>query len=123
MPRTAVHNGVAKLLTNIHKNGYRILYIAQSNSTALGTKEHLAKLSAGSDIKLPPGPVFQSPDSLIRAFGPARTDLFKAAALRYEMTCCTFSVTVHLYANYNAFYELNRLHCIHEIPSMALHNT
>lgn len=84
VPRTAVHNGVAKLLTNIHKNGYRILYIAQSTSTALGTKEHLAKVAAGSDIKLPPGPVFQSPDSLIRAFGAARTDLFKAAALRYR---------------------------------------
>ena len=81
-PRTAVHNGVAKLLTNIHGNGYHILYIAQSVSTALGTKEHLAKVAAGSDIKLPPGPVFQSPDSLIRAYGAARTDLFKAAALR-----------------------------------------
>ena len=81
-PRTAVHNGVAKLLTNIHGNGYHILYIAQSTSTALGTKEHLAKVAAGSDIKLPPGPVFQSPDSLIRAYGAARTDLFKAAALR-----------------------------------------
>lgn len=65
-PRTAVHNGVAKLLTNISRNGYRILYIAQSTNTALGTKEHLAKVAAGSDIKLPPGPVFQSPDSLIR---------------------------------------------------------
>jgi LNS2 (Lipin/Ned1/Smp2) len=82
-PRTAVHNGVAKLLTNIHNNGYRILYIAQSTSTALSTKEHLAKVGAGSDINLPPGPVFQSPDSLIKAFGAARTDLFKAAALRY----------------------------------------
>ena len=81
-PRTAVHNGVAKLLTNIHGNGYHILYIAQSTSTALSTKEHLAKVAAGSDIKLPPGPVFQSPDSLIRTYGAARTDLFKAAALR-----------------------------------------
>ena len=82
VPRTAVHSGVIKLLTNIHRNGYRILYIAQSISTTSGTKEHLAKIAAGSDIKLPPGPVFQSPDSLIRAFGPTRTDVFKAAALR-----------------------------------------
>lgn len=82
VPRTAVHNGVIKLLTNIHRNGYRILYIAQSISTTSGTREHLAKIAASSDIKLPPGPVFQSPDSLIRAFGPTRTDVFKAAALR-----------------------------------------
>lgn len=82
VPRTAVHKGVVKLLTNIHKNGYRILYIAQSISTTLSTKELLAKVAVTSDIKLPPGPVFQSPDSLIRAFGPTRTDLFKAAALR-----------------------------------------
>ena len=83
-PRSALHNGVAKLLTNIHKNGYHILYIAQSTSNALNTKDHLAKLSAGSSVKLPPGPVFQSPDSLIRAFGASRTDLFKTAALRYS---------------------------------------
>lgn len=81
-PRSALHNGVAKLLTNIHKNGYHILYIAQSTNNALNTKDHLAKLSASSGVKLPPGPLFQSPDSLIRAFGASRTDLFKTAALR-----------------------------------------
>jgi hypothetical protein len=88
--RTAVlHEGVAKLLNNIHRNGYRILYIAQTQTSssgataysALPTKEHLAKV-AGLDVKLPPGPVIKSPDSLVRAFGAERTDVFKAAALR-----------------------------------------
>ena len=33
------------------------------------------------------GPIFQSPDSLVRAFGAQRTDLFKAAALRGTRVC------------------------------------
>ena len=87
---SALHDGVVKLLNNIHKNGYRILYIAQTQTNSSGvaaystlsTKEHLAKVVAGLEGKLPPGPVIKSPDSLVRAFGAERTDVFKAAALR-----------------------------------------
>ena len=89
---SALHDGVIKLLNNIHKNGYRILYIAQTQTNSSGvagystlsTKEHLAKVVAGLEGKLPPGPVIKSPDSLVRAFGAERTDVFKAAALRYH---------------------------------------
>ena len=87
---SVLHDGVIKLLNNIQKNGYRILYIAQTQTNSSGaaaystlsTKEHLAKVVAGLEGKLPPGPVIKSPDSLVRAFGAERTDVFKAAALR-----------------------------------------
>ena len=45
-------------------------------------QDHLAKVGAGAECELPAGPVFQSPESLIRAFGTERTDIFKASALR-----------------------------------------
>lgn len=69
-----------QILNNISIQGYKILYIAQQ--TIVPTKEYLAKLVAGTGTTLPTGPIFQSPDSLVRAFGAERTDLFKAAALR-----------------------------------------
>ncbi len=71
---------MAHILTSIQNQGYHILYIAQhTNGT---TKDYLSKLTIGTNSTLPPGPIFQSPDSLVRAFGAERTDIFKAAALR-----------------------------------------
>jgi len=81
--RNAVHEGVTQLLNSIAKNGYNILYIAtKSLQQTTSTKDHLAKVGAGAESQLPPGPVFQSPESLLRAFGTERTDVFKASALR-----------------------------------------
>jgi hypothetical protein len=79
--KACIHDGVAKLLSNIHNHGYHILYITQ-NMTTISTKEQLAKVVQGTGSEIPPGPVFRSPESLIRVFGAGRTDLFKAAALR-----------------------------------------
>lgn len=80
--RSAAHDGVAQLLNNIHKNGYKILYIATKTlAQVMSTKDHLAKV-AGVDCNLPAGPIFQSPESLVRAFGEKRTDIFKRTALR-----------------------------------------
>jgi hypothetical protein len=96
--RSAIHSGVVSLLNNISKQGYHILYITNSTLNT-STKEYLAKVMAGAgsgSAKLPPGPIFQSPDSLVRAFGAERTDLFKAAALRGLKGLFT--------ANHNPFY-------------------
>ena len=81
--RQAAHDGVSQLLNNIYKNGYHILYIATNSQQKqmTYTRDHLMEVT-GSDCKLPLGPIFQSPESLIRAFGIERTDIFKAAALR-----------------------------------------
>jgi hypothetical protein len=73
-----------QLFHDIHKNGYKILYLANkpvSHSSA--TKTELVRMGGEqSSVKLPPGPVFLSPDTLIQSIDPSRPDLFKAAALR-----------------------------------------
>jgi hypothetical protein len=80
--KTVVHDGVPLLLRNIANNGYKLLYMAQRSTNA-------SELSTSSKVRLahihpdlPPGPIFHSPESLVRGFGAHRTDLFKAAALR-----------------------------------------
>jgi hypothetical protein len=87
--KTTVHSGVSKLLHSIIANGYKVLYIAQRKAFHTSSKLQLANITAAAGIlssnplsQLPAGPIFQSPESLMRGFGAERTDLFKAAALR-----------------------------------------
>jgi hypothetical protein len=76
-----------RLFAGLHKQGYRVIYIAQNSpgSTSpplLSSKEYLSSIKASTGECLPPGPIFKSPESLVRAFGASRTDVFKASALR-----------------------------------------
>jgi len=62
------HSGVADLYSNIHDNGYKIMYLsARAIGQSSSTKEYLQSVKQG-DICLPDGPVFLNPDSLIYAF-------------------------------------------------------
>ena len=73
---------MAQLLNDIKKNGYDIVYIATKPlQQTTFTKEHLVKV-VGADCNLPSGPIFQSPETLIRTFGTERTAIFKASVLR-----------------------------------------
>lgn len=81
----SVHDGVTPLLSAVENNGYHLLYMASmsKSGTIAETKQLLEKLEGiETNVSLPAGPIFQSPDSLIKAFGAERTDIFKAAALR-----------------------------------------
>ena len=76
-----------RLFAGLHKQGYRVIYIAQNNPgnsspSLLSSKEYLSSIKASTGECLPPGPIFKSPESLVRAFGASRTDVFKASALR-----------------------------------------
>jgi hypothetical protein len=85
---TACFEGSVELFNNIANNGYKIIYIAQNSISTLSSsssgqpKPYLSKIISSNGMHLPSGPVFKSPDSLVRAFGASRTDVFKAAALR-----------------------------------------
>ncbi|KAJ3348276.1 Nuclear elongation and deformation protein 1 [Entophlyctis luteolus] len=80
------HSGVASLYTNIHKNGYEILYLT---SRAIGqanyTRDYLKKVEQG-DFQLPEGPIVMSPDRLFAAFHreviQRRPEEFKIQCLR-----------------------------------------
>lgn len=72
-----------QLLNDIAKNGYHIVYIATKSVTqSSSTKIELVKATEKSSSRLPPGPVFLSPDTLVRTLDSERPDLFKAAVLR-----------------------------------------
>ncbi|KAJ3057806.1 hypothetical protein HDU99_007122, partial [Rhizoclosmatium hyalinum] len=80
------HSGVASLYTNIHKNGYQILYLT---SRAIGqanyTRDYLKKVEQGK-FQLPEGPIVMSPDRLFAAFHreviQRRPEEFKISCLR-----------------------------------------
>ncbi|KAJ3412242.1 hypothetical protein HDV05_001053 [Chytridiales sp. JEL 0842] len=84
--RDWTHSGVASLYTNIHKNGYQILYLT---SRAIGqaeyTRDYLKKIEQGT-YQLPDGPVIMSPDRLFTAFHreviQRRPEEFKIACLK-----------------------------------------
>ena len=63
------HNGVAQLFTNIHDNGYRMLYLT---SRGIGqssvTRSYLFENVKQKNFSLPSGPIIMSPDSLTTAF-------------------------------------------------------
>lgn len=80
------HPGVAKLYTDINRNGYQILYLT---SRAIGqadtTREYLRNIDQ-SHNQLPDGPVIMSPDrlfqSLHREVVLRKPHLFKTACLK-----------------------------------------
>ncbi|CAG8693345.1 32465_t:CDS:2, partial [Racocetra persica] len=80
------HSGVAKLYSDIHKNGYQILYLT---SRAIGqadyTRDYLEKVKQDK-YQLPEGPVIMSPDRLLTAFHREvimrKPEAFKIACLR-----------------------------------------
>ncbi|KAH8550552.1 Lipin/Ned1/Smp2-domain-containing protein [Umbelopsis sp. PMI_123] len=80
------HNGVAKLYTDIHNNGYQLLYLT---SRAIGqadyTREYLKKVEQDR-YQLPDGPVIMSPDRLFRSFHREvimrKPEVFKMNCLR-----------------------------------------
>ena len=78
------HNGVAKLYTDIHNNGYYILYLT---SRAIGqadyTREYLKKVSQGK-YQLPDGPVIMSPD---RLFAALHREVIMRKPEVFKMTC------------------------------------
>jgi hypothetical protein len=78
-----------RLFAGLSRQGYRVIYLAQgaqssvpTASSLLSSQDYLASIKASTGESLPAGPVFKSPDSLVRAFGPSRTEVFKASALR-----------------------------------------
>jgi len=60
--------GVAHLFSKIRQNGYKIMYLsARAIGQATITKDYLNHVRQGDD-RLPDGPLFLNPDSLIHAF-------------------------------------------------------
>ena len=80
-PRALAPPPVVSFFASVERAGYKILYISQSANKA-SSKEHLAALTESGAPPPPVGPVFQSPERLVRAAAAARADLFKVAALR-----------------------------------------
>ncbi|ELR23354.1 lipin, Nterminal containing protein [Acanthamoeba castellanii str. Neff] len=61
------HSGIAHLYSNIYENGYRILYVSsRSIGQANLTRGYISALRQ-EDVSLPEGPVFTSPNGLIRS--------------------------------------------------------
>eukprot|EP00698_Gefionella_okellyi_P017172 TRINITY_DN4983_c0_g1_i1.p1 TRINITY_DN4983_c0_g1~~TRINITY_DN4983_c0_g1_i1.p1 ORF type:complete len:836 (-),score=160.96 TRINITY_DN4983_c0_g1_i1:95-2602(-) len=94
------HSGVAALLSNIHKNGYAILYLtARAIGQSRSTREYLQGLKQG-EATLPQGPVIMTPDSLFAAFNREvirrRPEEFKIAALS--------DIRQQFPSNWNPFY-------------------
>ncbi|CAO1625784.1 unnamed protein product [Jaminaea pallidilutea] len=84
--RDWTHLGVAKLYTDIARNGYRIMYLT---SRAIGqsdtTRDYLRGISQ-NNYRLPDGPVIMSPDRLIASLHREvilrKPEVFKMACLR-----------------------------------------
>lgn len=93
------HNGVAKLYTDVHHNGYQFLYLT---SRAIGqadyTRDYLKGVIQG-DYQLPDGPVLMSPDRLFTSFHREviirKPEVFKMGCLRDVR---------RLFGDYNPFY-------------------
>lgn len=63
--RDWTHSGVAKLYTDIARNGYKIMYLtSRAIGQADSTREYLKGIKQ-NDYQLPEGPVIMSPDRLI----------------------------------------------------------
>mmetsp|Transcript_977 Transcript_977/g.2211 ORF Transcript_977/g.2211 Transcript_977/m.2211 type:complete len:873 (-) Transcript_977:722-3340(-) len=80
------HTGVTKLMKDIRKNGYHVMYLsARSIGQATVTRDFLFNLDQNG-AKLPEGPVIISPDgilpSLFREMILKRPDEFKIASLQ-----------------------------------------
>ncbi|KAG2221398.1 hypothetical protein INT45_012649 [Circinella minor] len=80
------HTGVAKLYTDVEKNGYQFLYLtSRAIGQADSTRDYLQRVQQ-DQYQLPPGPVIMSPDrlftSLHREVIMRKPEVFKMACLR-----------------------------------------
>lgn len=64
MGRDWTHSGVAKLYTDICRNGYKILYLTSRAIGQAGSTRHYLKGINQDNYQLPEGPVIMSPDRL-----------------------------------------------------------
>lgn len=63
--RDWTHSGVAKLYTDIKRNGYKIMYLtSRAIGQADSTRDYLKGIKQ-DDYQLPEGPVIMSPDRLM----------------------------------------------------------
>lgn len=86
MGRDWTHLGVAKLYTDIARNGYRIMYLtSRAIGQADSTRDYLKGIKQ-NNYQLPDGPVIMSPDrlmaSLHREVILRKPEVFKMACLR-----------------------------------------
>lgn len=84
--RDWTHLGVAKLYTDICRNGYKIMYLtSRAIGQADSTRDYLRGIKQ-NDYQLPEGPVIMSPDrlmaSLHREVIMRKPEVFKMACLR-----------------------------------------
>lgn len=84
--RDWTHSGVAKLYSDIVRNGYRIMYLtSRAIGQADSTRDYLKGIKQ-DDLQLPEGPVILSPDrviaSLHREVIMRKPEVFKMACLR-----------------------------------------
>ncbi|KAF7332372.1 Nuclear elongation and deformation protein 1 [Mycena kentingensis (nom. inval.)] len=84
--RDWTHLGVAKLYTDISRNGYKIMYLtSRAIGQADSTRDYLKGIKQ-NDYQLPEGPVIMSPDrlmaSLHREVIMRKPEVFKMACLR-----------------------------------------
>ncbi|KAL4076421.1 Lipin/Ned1/Smp2-domain-containing protein [Scleroderma citrinum] len=84
--RDWTHSGVAKLYTDIARNGYKIMYLtSRAIGQADSTRDYLKGIKQ-NDYQLPEGPVIMSPDrlmaSLHREVIMRKPEVFKMACLR-----------------------------------------
>lgn len=84
--RDWTHLGVAKLYTDIARNGYKIMYLtSRAIGQADSTRDYLRGIKQ-NDYQLPEGPVIMSPDrlmaSLHREVIMRKPEVFKMACLR-----------------------------------------
>ncbi|RKP06020.1 Lipin/Ned1/Smp2-domain-containing protein, partial [Thamnocephalis sphaerospora] len=80
------HPGVAKLYTDIVRNGYHMMYLtSRAIGQADSTRDYLRSVEQGS-YQLPDGPVVMSPDRLFTSFHREvilrKPEVFKMACLR-----------------------------------------
>lgn len=91
MGRDWSQKGVAELFTRIQRNGYNILYLtARSIGQANSTRGFITSLTQGGS-SLPNGPVFMSPDRLLKALNreviERRPEEFKIQCLESLKSC------------------------------------
>ncbi|UZJ55128.1 hypothetical protein CBS101457_004448 [Exobasidium rhododendri] len=84
--RDWTHLGVAKLYTDIARNGYRIMYLtSRPVGQSDATRAYLKGISQ-NNYKLPDGPVIMSPDRMMASFHREvilrKPEVFKMACLR-----------------------------------------
>lgn len=84
--RDWTHLGVAKLYTDITRNGYKILYLTSRAIGQADATRYYLKGIKQNDYQLPDGPVIMSPDrlmaSLHREVIMRKPEMFKMACLR-----------------------------------------